>query len=220
MGRRHRDGMNDTLRITLSLFSLVTAAAVLNALKGAGRPVQLWLAVAAAAGAFFTHVAPGLPAPLLLPAGVIAGALFVSLGTSSDRFATLDDHQWRMLTLTRAVFGSLLLAAGTAGLLPVSFALGAGLGDIASAALALVVPGSLAYGGHRGARLLVFGFGLLDFIGVFLGIATIVVPWLAHTSSPGISLLLPWVAVPMLLTLNVFGFRQAVRELLQAPATA
>ncbi len=120
--------------------------------------------------------------------------------------------------LLRAVFGSLLLAAGGVGLMPADFALPAGLGDLLVGALALVVPGSLAAGGHRGFRLLVFGVGVVDFINLIALQALVLVPWLAQTQSLGISLLLPWVAVPALATLNLQGARRVVSELFR-PAT-
>ena len=97
--------------------------------------------------------------------------------------------------------------------MPTGFALPAGLGDLLAGALALAVPGSLAAGGHRGLRLLVFGVGLVDFINVIALQVLVLVPWLTQTHSLGISLLLPWVAVPLLATLNLHGLRRVVTEL-------
>src|SRR5207302_6985019 len=108
---------------------------------------------------------------------------------------------------------------GAAGVMPVAFAIPAGVGDVLAGALAIVVPGSLAVSGHRGARLLVFGVGIVDFASVLFLIVTVLVPWFAATHDVGLSLLLPWVAVPLLATLNFFGLRQVIRELLRVPAT-
>jgi hypothetical protein len=204
--------MLDLIRITISLSAIASALAVLRALGGGGRLVRIWAAAAGLLGLFFTHFMNGPPSPLLLPAGAVLG-LAACLTTPDARFAALDDRQWRLLTLTRALFGALLLAAGAAGGLPLAFAIGAGLGDIFTALLALVVPGSTAYGGNRASRLLVFGIGFADFIGVFFGIVTLVMPYLAQHPGAGVSLLLPWVGVPLLVTLNVFGLRAVVREL-------
>jgi hypothetical protein len=221
----------EALRYTTSFFALATAIAMTRALATAARTptpmtgvVRVWLAVVTIAGTLFSHVTGTLPASGLVPVGVALGlglgiAACFSPGVAA-RFAALDDRQWRMLTLPRAVFGALLLAAGTVGLMPTAFTLPAGIGDILTAGLAFVVPGSIAVNGHRGYRLLVFGVGLLDFAGVLVGIVGVVVPSLAVTRGVGLSLLLPWVAVPMLATLNLFGFRLVLRELFRVPATS
>ena len=128
-------------------------------------------------------------------------------------FDRLDDRQWRMLMLLRSVFGALLLASGAAQLMPPGFAMPAGLGDLIAGGLAIAVPGSIAAGGNRGFRLLVFGFGIVDFLNVIALQALVLVPWLAQTQSPGISLLLPWLVVPVLATLNLHGLRRVLGEL-------
>lgn len=203
---------------------LATAAAVVAALKGTGAPIArwagAWLVLVAGAGLVLTHVVRGLPTPALVPLVALAGLAlgFTALGVPAvaARFAALDDRQWRLLTMARGVFGALILAAGAAGLFPIAFAVPAGLGDLLIGALALAAPGSLAAEGPRGARLLVFGLGLLDFIQVIALQALVLVPWLAQTKGLGISLLLPWVVVPLLATLNVAGLRLVVRELLRS----
>jgi hypothetical protein len=221
----------EPIRWTTSLFALATAAVMLRAVRSSSsapapilRVVPVWLAIATGVGMALTHLLPTLPAVGLLPAGSAVGlglgiATLFSPGVEA-RFAALDDLQWRLLTLTRAVFGGLLLAGGAANLLPVPFALSAGLGDILVATLAFIVPGSIAAHGHRGYRLLVFGVGIADFVAVFIGIVTLLVPWLAQTRSPGLSLMLPWVAVPMIATLNLFGLRLLLREPAHVPATS
>src|SRR5687768_12946111 len=74
------------------------------------RVVVPWLAIAAAAGLFFSHVTRSVPAPALVPAGALIG---LGLGIAAlcsprvaARFTALDDGQWRMLMLFRAVFGA------------------------------------------------------------------------------------------------------------------
>ena len=98
-------------------------------------------------------------------------------------------------------------------MMPPGFALPAGLGDLLAGGLALAVPGSLAAGGQRGMRLLVFGVGLADFVNVIVLQVTVLLPWLVQTESLGISLLLPWLAVPVLATLNMHGLRRVLTEL-------
>jgi hypothetical protein len=216
------DPLVEPIRITIGVFTLATVVAFFGALRGTGggrsvllRVVPVWLALATVGATVLSHVLRGVPLPALVPAGAGVGLLLGVAALFSpaitERFAALEDHKWRLLTLLRAVFGALLLAGGAAGLLPVSFALSAGLGDLVSALLAVVAPGSLAVDGPRAQRLLVFGVGMLDFAAVLLGIVTVIVPFfIAHPQNPGISLLLPWVAVPLLATLNLFGLRFAL----------
>jgi hypothetical protein len=175
-----------------------------------------WLAIATAAGLFFSHVTRSVPAPALVPAGALIG---LGLGIAAlcsprvaARFTALDDGQWRMLMLFRAVFGALILAGGAQGLLPPAFALPVGGGDILVGALAALAPGSLAAGGSRASRLIVFGIGALDFAYALTMIVRVLMPWLAETQSPGLSLLLPWVGVPLMLAINLFGLRQLWAE--------
>ena len=220
----------EPIRITVSGFALLTVAAVVGALRpsdaGPWRGVVLgWGASAAIAGLFFTHVARAVPAPALVPAVAGIGLALAVASGFSERvrrlFDALDDRQWRSLMLLRAVFGALLLASGGTGLMPVAFALPAGLGDLFVGGLALAAPGSLAAGGNRGARLLVFGVGIVDFINVIALQATVLVPWLAQSHSVGTSLLLPWLAVPVLAALNMHGLRRVLGELFAtAPAVA
>jgi hypothetical protein len=214
----------EPIRITISFFALATTFALLSALRSASREtppmarvILPWLAIVTVAGLFFTHIVRGAPFPAVVPAVTWAGLLIGVSSLASPRvaalFAALDDRQWRMLMSLRAVFGALLLAGGTANLLPLAFAVPAGLGDALVGALALIVPGSLAAGGHRGSRLLVFGTGLIDFANVVALQVSVLVPWLLQTRGIGFSLLLPWVVLPLLATLNMFGMRQVAREL-------
>ena len=209
------DALAEPIRYTTSLFALVTAFAMARALNPP-RLAWVWAISVSAAGMFFTHVAKGLPTPVLVPIGVGLGLVFalgaLSTGPTRAAFERLDDGQWRSLMSLRAVFGALLLAAAGVGLMPVAFAVPAGLGDLLAGGLALTVPTSLGRGGNRTLRLAVFGVGLVDFINVLRLMVLVLVPWLLESGSVGISLLLPWLAVPLLATLNVAGLRLALRE--------
>ena len=218
----------EPIRYSTSLMALATAALAFRLLARGERSRMLaaagaWLILATGLGLVVTHGVRTLPSPVLVPALAALGvALGIAALLTSDlpaRLTALTDRDWRLLMSTRAAFGALILAAGVTGLFPAAFALPAGIGDIVVAALALVVPGSLAAGGSRAARLVVFGVGLVDFANVLRLMAVVLVPWLVETHSLGISLLLPWVVVPLLVTLNIAGLRQLLAERTRAPAT-
>ena len=222
------ESLVEPIRVAISLMGLVTAIAAWK-LLGRGEPSRPlaaaagWLIVASALGLGVSHVARILPAPMLIPGVAAVGLVFCMTAVLSPegtaRFAALDDRGWRLLMSTRAVFGSLILAAGAVGLFPLSFALPAGIGDIVVAALALAAPGSLAAGGSRIARLVVFGLGLADFANVVRLQIVVLVPWFAETNSIGISLLLPWVVVPLLVSVNFAGLRLLLTERTRAAVT-
>jgi hypothetical protein len=223
------ENLPELIRTTTSLFAIATAITIVTALKGTGRAPVLrlvapWLTIATAGGLVLSHITRALPSPAMVPA-VAAIGLGLGIATQfssemSARFAALDDRQWRVWMLIRAVFGSLIIAAGASGMFPLAFAIPAGLGDILVGGLALIVPGSLAAGGHRGSRLLVYGVGVVDFANVIALQILVLVPWLAQTHSLGISLLLPWVAVPLLATINLAGLRLVLKELIRPRVTA
>lgn len=225
------DTFSEPIRTSVSLLAIATAIAMFRVLKGDPRDrapilrlLAAWLVIASAAGLVVTHVIGGLPAPALVPAGALVG-LALALATLfsprvAARFAALEDAEWRMLMLLRAAFGGLILAAGAAALLPAAFALPAGLGDVLVGAAAILVPGSLAAGGRRGLRLLLFVAGMLDLLGVVVLQVLVLLPWLAESGGGGgFALLLPWVAVPLLAMLNLSGLLLVVKELARAPAT-
>jgi hypothetical protein len=221
----------EPIRYAASLFAIATAIGVLNAFKGDSarrttvvRLTPAWLLVVGGGGWYLSHVVRSVPAPALVPVGA---ALGLALGSAMlfsrpvvAAMAALEDGQWRMLMLLRAVFGALILAAGAAGLLPAAFTLPAGVGDLIVGGLAVAVPGSIAVGGHRGWRLMVFGVGLVDFISVAAAQVLVLVPWLAASGSIGLSLLLPWIAVPLMATINLLGLRLLAHELTREPATS
>jgi hypothetical protein len=212
------ESLVEPIRITITVLVILTAIAMTSALRDAGlrvpRVALVWMITAMAVAAFFSHVTRSLPSPVMVPLGASLG---IALGLAAQRsrsftaaFAKLDDRAWRMLVLTRAVFGALILAAAAVHLFPLAFAIPAGIGDLVAGMLALAAPGSLATDGPRGVRLFVYAVGMLDFIQVIALIITVLVPWLAVTNTVGISLLLPWVGVPLLATLNLFGLRFAL----------
>lgn len=205
----------EPLRWTTTLFALVTLAAFARALKPPRR-VWLWAAFSGSAAFVFTHLRPGLPSALLLPAFTLFGLLF-TLGTLAsprvkEAFERLHDGDWRMLMSLRGVFGALLLAAGATGTMPGSFAVPAGLGDLLAGCLALATPGSLAKDGPRGLRSFVFAVGLVDLVNVGRLMVVVAVPWLRDHPVLGASLLLPWVAVPLLFTVNAAGLKLALES--------
>lgn len=206
------ENLIEPIRFSTSLFALVTVAALGRALRPAAT-VLAWLLPATAAALFLTHVTRGLPTPMLLPliagVGTLLGAATLFSPAARALFDRLDDGQWRTLMSFRSIFGALLLASAATDIMPMGFALPAGLGDMLTGALAVAMPGSLA-DGPRAGRLLVFGIGIVDFANVVFLIITVAVPWLAATGGLGISLMLPWVAVPLLATLNLHGLRLAL----------
>jgi len=210
----------DAIRVSTSLLAVATVVVVVRALRPLAGAIVPWAAGVGGAALALTHGLGTLPVPALVPALAVAGVVAGFLAMFSPRilglFSGLGDGQWRLLMGLRAGFGSLLLAGGAAGIMPASFALTAGLGDIGVGVLALSAPGSLAAGGNRALRLAVFGFGLVDFVGVAVQLVRVVVPFLAETQSAGLSLMLPWVVVPLLATFNIAGLRLVVVELLGA----
>jgi hypothetical protein len=213
----------DLIRWAISLTALVCVVALLAAVRKTGqrtfaRALLLWAVPVGAAALLLSHAPmPAGLGPRLLPLGLLFG-LAAGLGSlgwraARDAFDAMPDATWRHLTAFRGVFGALLLAAGATGqVLPV-FGLEAGLGDLTTAWLASASPRPLSAGGSKGWRLLVHGVGLVDFFNVFVLLATVVRPWLLQQPGLGVSLLLPWLAVPVLLTVNLHGLRRTLEEL-------
>ena len=78
--------------------------------------------------------------------------------------------------------------------------------------LSAVAKESIVNGGGRKWRWLVHGWGTVDLIDVAILGTFVVQPWIVTTQSPGPSLLLPWLAVPLLLALNLHGLRKNFKE--------
>lgn len=167
--------------------------------------------------AAFTHLRPLRDTlPVTFPVGFAVGVslAIASLAWPAARaaFDRLSDADIRLLMSFRGLYGGLLLALAATGHLPVSFALTAGLGDLMVAWLAFVVPWSLDGQGPRAGRLLVHGVGALDLVQVLVLAVPVVRPWsLAHGNAVN-TVTLPWLAVPLMLAINVHGIRQAWRS--------
>ena len=172
-----------------------------------------WLLGAFAVAAAFAHV-PALTAtlPRLFPVGIAlglvaaAGSLFVPAARRA--FAAVSDGDMRLMLAYRAIYGGLLFGLAGVGVMPPAFALSAGLGDLVVGWLALAAPRSIDAAGPRGWRLLVHGLGLLDLLQVMALAALVVRPWSALHHNATDVMTLPWVAVPLMLALNLHGFWQ------------
>jgi hypothetical protein len=226
------ESLAEAIRYATTTFVIALVVSAARMLRGEPadrspilRIATSWWVVAGAAGVFFSHVTRSVPVPAMVPAVTLVG---VGLGIAAlcssrvaSRFTHLVDDQWRTLMLYRAIIGALILAGGAQGLLPAEFALPVGTGDLLVGALAAVAPGSLAADGSRTSRLIVFAIGALDLVYALTMIVRILMPWLAETGNPGLSLVLPWVGVPSMLTINLFGLRQLWVEQarVHAPAT-
>jgi hypothetical protein len=216
-GAEAMDSLNDATRWSISLGALACAAMVFATVKDPGfrRRLGGWLLLVVPPAMVVTHVLGRLPNALLLPLGLGLGSVLATSTLRSEAvrraFDGLSDGGWRALMLFRSVFGSLLLAAGGLQMLPASFCLQAGTGDIAAGLLAAAIPHTRTSSALL--RLAAFGFGLLDFVNVVRLVVTVVRPFLEETGGPGISLMLPWVGVPLLVMVNVHGLRVALADL-------
>ena len=160
-----------------------------------------------------------VPRDLVLTLFPILTALSCLLATASlawrpaqAAMAALSDAEVRYLLVFRAIFGMFILGGASAGLLPLRFAWTGGLGDLIVSWLATASPTSLASHGPKPMRILVHGIGVLDLLQVGFHIVTLVIPWLRGNDSPGPTAFLPWIAVPLMLALNLHGLRQALTE--------
>jgi hypothetical protein len=211
------DSLIDVTRWSITLGALACAALVFATLKDPGfrRRLGVWLVLVVPPAMVVSHVLDRIPNPLLLPVGLGLGSVLATSTLGSVAvcrvFDGLSDAGWRALMLFRAVFGGLLLAAGGLQLLPASFALQAGIGDLATGFLAVAIPQTRTTPALlRGA---IFALGLLDFMNVLRLVVTVVRPFLEETGGTAISLMLPWVAVPLLVMVNVHGLRVALADL-------
>lgn len=205
--------------VTLTTFTLVVVSARALGRRGdgdTGGGAPPWLPLLAAFGvaAAFAHLPP-LTArlPVLFPVGMGLGlvAAVASLFVPGARraFSGLGDGDVRLLLSFRAIFGAMLLALAGVGIMPPAFALAAGLGDLVVGWLALAAPRPLDAEAPRPWRLLVHGLGLADLVQVVVLAATVVRPWSALHGDATDTVTLPWVAVPLMLALNLHGFWQA-----------
>lgn len=210
-------------RLSISITALVFVVFGARALPR-GRTFGALLAGPFLIALAFSHVdllreTLGTTFPIGLGLGLTAA--LASLGSPGARraFAALSDRDMRLLLSFRAVFGAQLLALGALGQLPRSFALAAGLGDLVVAWLALASPASLAGDGSRAGRVLVHGLGAVDLVQVVALAVTVVRPWaLVHGNF--VPMTLPWVAVPLMVAINLHGLYQAWRPTQTQPERA
>ncbi len=220
------------VRWTITITAVVCAVTALRALSGRTadaradaapfiRRASVWAVVAGGAAFALSHTpllhlgAAVLPLGAVVGIGLAGASLFY--GPARRAFDRLEDSDVRALSSYRAIFGAFLFAGAALGLFPPIFALLAGTGDLVAGWLAAAAPRSLAAGGSRAARWVVHGWGVLDLLDVFALIVLVVRPWLVETGSPGPSLLLPWLAVPVLFALNIHGLRRTIEEVRGAP---
>jgi hypothetical protein len=220
------------VRVSITLSSVLTAHVALAALRGRTTKERVdaapfsrlalgWALVAGAAALVLSHTPLASLGVRLLPVGTLAG---VALGIGSlfhaparRAFDRLRDEDVRAISAYRTLFGAFLFAGAGLGLFPPLFAVVAGTGDLVAGWLATVAPRSLAADGSRAGRLVVHGFGAADLVDVLALAILVVRPWLVETGSPGPSLLLPWVAVPILFALNLHGLRSALSAPRRSP---
>ncbi|MEZ4445111.1 MAG: hypothetical protein R3B72_38920 [Polyangiaceae bacterium] len=168
-----------------------------------------WMIGAAAAAFVVSHTGLLGTGAQYLPHGVAVGFV-VAIGSLFSRrareaFDRLSDSDVRFLMSFRMVFGAFLYAGAGIGLFPLVFALTAGTGDLLAGWLATIAPSRLDSGGPSGWRWVVHGWGAIDLVDVAVLGTFVVRPWLLEHGSLGPSLLLPWVAVPLLFALNLHG---------------
>jgi hypothetical protein len=213
--------LTQAVALAVTSTSLCFAAAAHRALFAGRAPPRTARAAAAlfvVAGAFATalsHVGAlrGV-AVVIFPLGLLFGgaAAIASLASREVRaaFDRARDGDLRMLIGTRAAFGAMLLGFAALGRLPTSFALAAGVGDIVVGCLAIGAPGSLAIGGSRWARAIVHGVGLADMIQVIFLAVTVGRPWVLSHEESAIPATLPWLAVPLMITIDLHGLRKVL----------
>lgn len=209
------------LRAAITATALVCALLFWRRLRSPGpaaafdRALGAWLAIMLPVAALFTHTRLFGNGAAFLPFGVAPGfALAIASlwwPAARQRFDRLPDGDVRLLMSFRAIFGAFIFAGAGLGLFPAVFAVTAGLGDLLAGWLATVAGGGLDARGARPWRWLVHGWGALDLFDVAALGTLVVTPWIVETGSPGPSLLLPWVCVPLLLALNLHGLRAAWR---------
>jgi hypothetical protein len=141
--------------------------------------------------------------PVLMPLGIASAVVVLSRPGVREAVLGLGDSDLRALFLWRAVLGGMLLAMGAQGLLPWSFALSAGLGDIAVGWLAVVLPGRMEVSRNGALPLLFVNLaGLLDLAHVIVLAQLTAIPFiLSGAGTP--PTVLPFFAVPWMIGMHV-----------------
>lgn len=130
------------------------------------------------------------------------------------RFDAMPAERERGLLGFRMVFGAFLYAAAFSGVLPPRFGLLAGTGDLLVGWLAWALPET------RRARRAVHIVGLVDLASVLAGVALDVLPWVARHAEVRPAVSLPWVAVPLMLAINLHGIRRGLAVAAARPTAA
>jgi len=184
--------------------------------RAAAVAVTLWLALALVAGATGFLARLPFPGPQLIILGLLAGTLVAATTVPALR-AWIDALSLRTLIGINAVrfVGITFLVLAARGQIAPVFAARAGRGDIATAALAvvLVAAGEPRTALRRGLTHAWNAFGLLDLV-VAVGTATAVT---LRGTTPGITpvlslplVVIPTFFVPILLASHVVIFRRLV----------
>lgn len=180
------------------------------------KPLKIWMFTMGGIALVFTHTTILGLAGRYLPFGVASGFVcaFASLWwtPAQKAFDYLDDYKIRSLMSYRSIFGAFLIAGAALELFPPIFAMTAGIGDLLAGWLAQSSKKSLTAEENRVWRYLTHGWGVLDLLDVAVLGTFIVRPWLIEKQSLGPSMLLPWMAVPLLLALNLHGLRRLLKK--------
>lgn len=157
--------------------------------------------------------------PRVFPIGLVGGlSLAVAtlfLPSIRGAFDRMRDADVRMIVGTRAAYGAMLLGFGGLGILPESFAVSAGLGDLLVAGMIVGAPGSFDRSGSRTTRAIVHGVGILDMAMVVSEAVLVVRPWALEHPGLVTVMTLPWLVVPLMVAMDLHGLRKVF-----APQTA
>jgi hypothetical protein len=179
--------------------------------------IAAWFAFSFIASSQHLYVtqASNPPLPILLAVLVPVAAFFVWIGISPEfrRFVFSLDPRVLTLLHTWRIGGFTFLVLYTYGILPGSFALPAGLGDMAIGATAPLIALRLTGASHRAAFLRWQALGILDLVvAVSMGGLT---SFLAPVGPRPFAMavlplsLIPTFAVPLLLILHIICIAQA-----------
>jgi hypothetical protein len=178
--------------------------------------VWLFGAVALAASGVPARLQPPAPQVILL---AMTAALLVA-GSRIRRFhAWLFGLDWRTIVgfhITRALAGAAFLSAAQRGTLPVQWAKPSAYGDIAVAALALLVILTISPSRREARRVYLFWnvIGLVDIVGVVVGAARIAMSEPA-AMAPLFRLplaIIPLWLVPIIIASHVLLFARLIRQ--------
>lgn len=172
--------------------------------------LYIWAFFAATVALVFTHSSlienPGQYLPFGVALGFVLAIWSVFWQPAITTFDNLSDSDIQLLMSFRAIFGAFLYAGAGMSLFPPLFAIVAGTGDLIAGWIAIISKNTRAW------RWVMHGWGALDLVDVAVLGTFVVRPWLMETGSLGPSLLLPWLAVPLLFALNLHGLRKLLTK--------